>query len=208
MSRQWQLPDNDELEQYAERTHRSLIARLHDWQDQKSWDEFYRSYWRLIYNVATKAGLAPDEAWDVVQETVLSVAKQARRGGYDAQQGSFKNWLWNLTRWRINDQLRKRTGAVDTATDIIDKTADSTDSFSQLWEKEWQENLIKAAAEKVKMQVSPRQFQIFDFYVLKGLPAAEVRRKLGVSLTQVYLAKHRIGSLLRKEISIIQQQGE
>jgi hypothetical protein len=39
-----------------------------------SWQEFFDTYWRLIYTVATKAGLSDAEAQDVVQETVISVA--------------------------------------------------------------------------------------------------------------------------------------
>ena len=101
-------PDEQTLSQYAEHTRKSLIARLENWEDQRTWDEFYRTYWRLIYSVALKAGLREDEAWDVVQETILSIAKQSRKNIYKPEQGSFKLWLWNMTRWRINDQFRKR----------------------------------------------------------------------------------------------------
>jgi RNA polymerase sigma-70 factor (ECF subfamily) len=65
---------------------------------------------------------------------------------------------------------------------------------------------MKAALERVKMRVSPRQFQIFDYNVLQGMNATEVRRKLGVSITRVYLAKHRVGTLLKKEIAYIREQ--
>ena len=75
-----------------------------------------------------------------------------------------------------------------------------------MWEREWQQNVMKAALERVKMRVSPRQFQIFDYNVLQGMNATEVRRKLGVSITQVYLAKHRVGTLLKKEIAYIREQ--
>lgn len=212
----YQLPPENELEQYAARTRRSLIARLHDWQDQRSWDEFYRSYWRLIYSVASKAGLKDDEAWDVVQETVLSVAKQSRERRYDPERGSFKMWLWHITRWRINDRLRLRRTIsapiqtrLETTSEGLENIADiNHENFDTIWEREWQQNVIKAAAERVKMKVSPRQFQIFDYHVLRGMGTAEVRRKLGVSLAQIYLAKHRIGNMLRKEIEYIRQQGE
>lgn len=72
------IPDG-ELEQYAAKTRRSLILRLQDWKDQRSWDEFYRTYWRLIYSVAIRAGLREQEAWDTVQETILTIAKQSRK---------------------------------------------------------------------------------------------------------------------------------
>ncbi len=81
---------------------------MDNWEDQRTWDEFYQTYWRLIYSVAMKAGLRPDEAFDCVQETILSIAKQSKKKLYDPEQGSFKTWLMNMTRWRINDQFRKR----------------------------------------------------------------------------------------------------
>ena len=207
----WKIPDDGELEQYADRTRRSLIARLHDWQDQRSWDEFYRTYWRLIYAVARQAGLRDDEAWDTVQETILTIAKQSRTGGYDPQKGSFKKWLWHITRWRIKDSFKNRlieTAPGDDTTAITD-AADLPDlhseSFERVWEQEWQRNIIKAATERVKMQINPKQFQIFDYCVLRGMSTADVRRRLGVSLAQVYLANHRVGSILRHEIEQLKQ---
>ncbi len=197
-------PPDKELASYETCTHRNLIDKLHDWKDRKSWDEFYRSYRSLIFSDATKAGLSNDEAWDVVQETVLTVAKQMRENRYDPSKGSFKMWLWHITRWRILDRLQQRSPHLpDSATTY--EPAD--EAFSELWETEWQHNILKAATERVKTRVSPRSFQVFDFYVLRGMSTAEVRRKLGVSLAQVYLAKHRVGKLLRQEIEYIKSQG-
>jgi RNA polymerase sigma-70 factor (ECF subfamily) len=48
--------------------------------------------------------------------------------------------------------------------------------------------------------VSPNQYQIFHAYVVKEWDAARVMRELGVSQSQVYLAKHRIGAMLKEEI--------
>src|SRR6266545_4859896 len=86
----------------------SLIGRLKDMDDQQSWQEFFDAYWKLIYAVALKAGLSDAEAQDVVQETVISVAKKMPEFKCDPAAGSFKSWLLTLTRWRIVDQLRKR----------------------------------------------------------------------------------------------------
>jgi len=41
---------------------------------------------------------------------------------------------------------------------------------------------------------------MFELYVLQGWPVREVARLLGVSAGQVYLAKHRVSRLLKKEI--------
>jgi RNA polymerase sigma factor (sigma-70 family) len=198
------------VQAYA-KTRKSLIARLDNWEDQKTWDEFYQTYWKLIYAVAIKAGLRSDEAFDCVQETILSIAKQSKKNIYDPEQGSFKTWLMNMTRWRINDQFRKRkkdTAMVlgewedDRKTAAIDRIEDPQgDVLSRLWDTEWKKNIANAALSRVKAQVSPKQYQIFDCYVIKQWDAKRVQDQLDVSMAQVYLAKHRVGSVLKKELA-------
>jgi RNA polymerase sigma factor (sigma-70 family) len=204
-------------EAYA-KTRKSLIARLDNWEDQRTWDEFYQTYWRLIYSVAIKAGLRPDEAFDCVQETILSIAKQSKRKLYDPAQGSFKTWLMNMTRWRINDQFRKRkkdTAMVggqwedDRKTAIIDRIEDPKgDLLSRLWDVEWKKNVADAALARVKAQVSPKQYQIFDYYVIKQWDAKKVQDHLNVSMAQVYLAKHRVGAVLKRELAKLEEDAE
>src|ERR1041385_4862929 len=90
-------------------TRQSLLSRLKDWGDDASWREFFDLYWRLVYRVAIKAGLNDSEAQEVVQETVLSVAKKIKDGQgfkYDPSK-SFKGWLLQRTHWHIKDHQRR-----------------------------------------------------------------------------------------------------
>jgi DNA-directed RNA polymerase specialized sigma24 family protein len=73
-----------------------------------------------------------------------------------------------------------------------------------IWDEEWEKNLLAAALERVKRQVDPEQFQIFDLYCLEQWPAQKVAGTLGVGVGRVYLAKHRIGRLLKKEIKMLE----
>jgi len=86
-------------------TRASLLERLKDLGDDASWNEFYQTYRELIYSVARKAGLNESEAEEVVQDTVISVAKKMPDFRYDPAEDSFKGWLLTVTRWRILDQL-------------------------------------------------------------------------------------------------------
>ena len=212
-------PDDDEaLASICAKTRKSLIARLDNWEDQKTWDEFYQTYWKLIYAVAIKAGLRSDEAFDCVQETILSIAKQSKKKLYDPEQGSFKSWLMNMTRWRINDQFRKRKKDTASAggewdderkTAVIDRFEDPNGmQLDRVWDNEWRRNMADAALARVKAQVSPKQYQIFDYYVLREWDATKVQKHLGVSMAQVYLAKHRVGSVLKKELEKLRQDGD
>jgi RNA polymerase sigma factor (sigma-70 family) len=198
-------------------TRYSLIGRLRDWEDAGSWQQFFDTYWKLIYSVATRAGLSESEARDVVQETVVGVARQLREGGYDRSRSTFKNWLCLITRRRIIDHLRKRTDPKlrhvsvpeDTSrTDTLAQVADPTPVADQLWDQEWRKNLLDAAIERVRPQVSPKLFQIFDLSVLREMPVSEVRKLLKVNAAQVYLARHRVGALVKQEVKRLKALAE
>src|SRR5438094_7182452 len=61
----------------------SLLGRLKDWQDQAGWQEFFDTYWKLIYGVARQSSLNDAEAQDVVQETMASVARHMPKFVYN-----------------------------------------------------------------------------------------------------------------------------
>jgi len=195
-------------------TRQSLLARMKDWSDQVSWQDFFHTYWRLIYGVALKAGLSATEAEEVVQETVLSVAKKINEFKNDPALGSFKSWLMLITRRRIADQFRKRppaaahfaTRADETArTSTIERMPDPASlDLDKVWEEHWQKNLMDAAMENVKRQVSAKQFLLFYQQVVKEWPAAKVAEKYDVSLAQVYMARYRVARLVKKEARKLQ----
>jgi RNA polymerase sigma factor (sigma-70 family) len=197
-------------------TRYSLLSRLQNWDDSESWKDFFDTYWRLIYSVAIKSGLTETEAQDVVQETIISVAKDIQKFKRDRGLGSFKGWLRNLTRWRIADQLRKRTAGGwqgttaddhETGTLGMVEIADPTGSgLETVWDDEWQANLLEAAMERVKHRVKEEHYQMFDLYVVKGWPVNRVAELLGVSVARVYLAKHRVSTMIKKEIRLLEKK--
>ncbi|MGA2863283.1 MAG: sigma-70 family RNA polymerase sigma factor [Verrucomicrobiota bacterium] len=199
-------------------TRQSLLSRLKDWDDHESWKVFFDTYWRLIYNAALKAGLSDAEAQDVVQETLISVSRSMPNFHYDPRRGSFKTWLMRLTGWRIKRQLEKRAplkrsmnqsanrgSRTSTGTGTLEKIPDPAEpALEALWDEEWERNLMAAALERVKKRVDPKQYQIFDYCVLKTLPVSRVVRALNVNRGRVYLAKHRISKLIKQEITRLQ----
>jgi RNA polymerase sigma factor (sigma-70 family) len=195
-------------------TRTSLLRRLKQWEDQESWRDFFDTYWKLIYSAAVKAGLNDAEAQDVVQDTVIAVAKKIEDFKYDPALDSFKGWLLYLTRKRIALHYRKRerdrggpardSEARAVAAELERIPDPAGVDLEAIWDEEWERNLTDAALARVKQQVNPQQFQMFNFYVLKQWPVKEVAKTLGVTVAQVYLAKHRISALAKKEVKRLQ----
>ncbi len=195
-------------------TRATLIKRLKDWEDQASWQEFFDIYWKLIYGVARKAGLTDDEAQEVVQETLVSVSKHMPKFDYDPNIGSFKGWLLTMTRWRIIGQFRKRNPAQqqpppeeEGRTRMIDKVPDPAgDGLDEMWEREWQTNLLEAATANVRKSMDPQKYQIFDLYVNKGCSPEQVASQFGVSANLVYVTKHRVTEAIKSEVARLESE--
>ena len=197
-------------------TRASLIQRLKNWEDQASWQEFFETYCRLIYGVAVKRGLTKTEAQEVVQETMISVAKHMPTFKYDPAIGSFKTWLLNMTRWRIADQVRKRLplAAVQENQDEVlleeyenlGAANEVSPDLEKIWDAEWDKNLLEVAVSKARRRLDPQQYQIFDFYVNKAWAAEKVAKTLGISVNQVYLAKHRVTEMIMLEVERLKKE--
>jgi RNA polymerase sigma factor (sigma-70 family) len=203
-------------------TRPSLLNRLKTGDDPASWREFYHTYGGLIRFFAEKAGLTADEAEEVVQETAIGVARRLPEFVYDPKVCRFKTWLLNLTRWRIQDQLRRRKAVgrvhepygadkrqvqlepgstLNDGTATIERVPDPrVPDFGAEWDSAWEKNLLTQALERVRERIDERQFQVFDLCITKGWPAADVAQTLGISLARVYLIKHRVAAKVKNEV--------
>jgi RNA polymerase sigma factor (sigma-70 family) len=198
-------------------TRKSLLGRLKDFEDNESWRNFFDTYWRLIYGFAIQRGLNHEEAQEVVQETVVAVAKSIGKFNYDPQVCAFKTWLLGVTRSKIANQFARRARHMAVAsvppdgssgTGLLERIPDEQGAqWDKVWDEEWQKNLMDAAVQRVKRQVSIEQYQMFDLFVIKKWPAGEVAKTLGVTIGHVYVAKHRISKLVRNEVEMLQAKG-
>ncbi len=198
-------------------TRQSLLSRLRDVQDQEGWHEFFDTYWRLVHRVARKSGLADAEAQDVVQETFIYLSRRMVRFRYDGARGSFKSWLRVVTRSRISVRRRSENRQQPLIREPLPADDDASweaipdpagDAFDQEWQREWEDHLMATAQRRVRAKVSSQQLLIFRLATVGALPLGQVAKKLGVSVPQVYLARHRVGKLLKAEVERLRRETE
>lgn len=197
-------------------TRRTLISRLRDWEDKESWEEFFETYWRLIFSVALKAGLTNTEAEEVVQETVISVAKKMDSFQYDPERCSFKGWLRHVTRLRILDQFRKRKpdfyrgdfrrDEERDGTATVDRIIDPSDDLEHIWDREWDLHIVEITMARVKPKISAEHFQLFYMSVIENRSCRDVARLLGTTAAQVYVVRHRVRKLAEQERKALEKE--
>jgi len=199
-------------------TRKSLLERLRDLENDAAWQEFFDTYWKLIYAAAIKNGLSDSEAEEVVQETVIGIARKMESFRYEPEKCSFKGWLMHVTRRRIIDHLRKRqiqaqfrpissSNGDSTETDTVFQMPDTAaeEAFAGIWDGEWQKNLVDAAMQRVRQKTKAEHYQIFHLHSVKNMPARDIAQLLGISATKVYVVSHRVARTIRREAQKIEK---
>jgi RNA polymerase sigma factor (sigma-70 family) len=205
-------PANDSL-----LTRRTLLSRLRNLDDQESWRTFFDLYWRLLYNVARKSGLDDADAQEIVQDTVIAVARKMPEFRYDPARGTFRQWLLRITRRRIIDHLRRiyrQSPKAEVALESLDEDEEyataaideNASAIEAAWNEEWEKSTFDAALACVRTSINPRHFQVFDYCVLKEWPASKVAATLGLNAAQVYLAKHRVAQAMKRAVRRINKE--
>lgn len=192
------------------KTRWTLVKRLKDLDDSKSWTTFYDTYANLIYGFALKAGLNHTEAQEALQETVIEVSKRIPRFHAERKSGSFKSWLCKLASWKIGDQFKKRrrnqrltaNGTTETESNPfeLDTFVDPSTSseLERLWVSEWENHLIYRTLAALDRQVPTEHYQIFLLLVRDEAAPASVAESFGYSVSRIYVIKHRISKRFAK----------
>jgi len=190
-------------------TRASLLARLGDMHDQAAWRQFVELYGGLVYSFARKHGLQDADAADLTQEVFLAVAAGEGPQSYDPRLGSFRGWLYGLTRNKIGKFLERRrnqpVGVGDSnAQQRLNEEPDPEPGLDDAWEQEFQRQLFRVASGQIQNHFAPTTWQAFWQTAVEGKSGADVARELGLSVGAVYVARSRVLARLAEEIKRLQ----
>ena len=189
-------------------TRRSLLIRVRDTEDHTAWQEFVAIYAPLIHAYAMRRGLQDADAADVAQQVLQSIARAIPGFEYDPKKGTFRGWLFTITRNHLlksfQQHRRTPTATGDTAfQDTLNQQEDAA-SDEELWNLEHERQLFQWATEKVRVDFKESTWNAFWGVAVEGKPASEVAETLEMSTGAVYIAKSRVMARLREEIEAIE----
>jgi RNA polymerase sigma factor (sigma-70 family) len=190
-------------------TRASLLVRLRDTSDGEAWQEFVHLYAPVIYAFARKRGLQDADAADLMQEVLRSVSSAVPRLEYDPVRGTFRGWLFTVTRNKVFNFLessgRRVQGSGDSRVQQrLEQHADAAGDQSGDWEADYQRALAAQAMERVKGEFQTATWEAFRQTALEGRTPAQAAARVGLSVGAVYVAKSRVIARLREEIQRLQ----
>jgi len=191
-------------------TRASLLVQLRDGANDGAWREFTNLYGPVIYGFARKRGLQDADAADLMQDVLRSISAAIDRLDYDRSRGTFRGWLFTITRNKVYNFLSARRirpqGSGDTATNRMLASQPDTSDGSETWEVEYRRRLASLAMDHIKSEFQPNTWQAFWLTAVEGLPVAEVAQQVAMTAGAIYVAKSRVLARLKEEVEQMRRQ--
>jgi RNA polymerase sigma-70 factor (ECF subfamily) len=191
----------------------TLLHRLRDGKDADAWREFIRLYGPVVYGFARNRGLQDADAADLMQEVLRSVARNADKMEYDPKRGTFRGWLYTVTRNKIYNFLngqknRPRASGDSAAHERLDAVPDRAEDPDSDWDLEYQRRLSAKAMDRVRHEFHKATWEAFWRTAVDGRSAGDVGVELKMTTGAVYVAKSRVLARLRDEVRRIEAEAE
>jgi RNA polymerase sigma-70 factor (ECF subfamily) len=182
-------------------TRQSLLIRLRNTNDHVAWQEFVSVYAPLIHAYGMRHGLQDADAADVAQKVLQTVVRSIRTFVYDRSKGSFRGWLFTVTRNHLLKVLeqQKRQPMMVGDTRLQDALA-RRDDDRKAWDREHERQLFLWAADKTQVDFKDSTWRAFWAVAVEGKLASDVAKELQLSTGAVYIAKSRVTARIRQLI--------
>jgi RNA polymerase sigma factor (sigma-70 family) len=193
-------------------TRASLLVQIHDGANHAAWQEFVNLYGPVVYGFARKRGLQDADAADLMQDVLRSIATAIGRLDYDRKQGTFRGWLFTITRNKVFNFLSARRirpqASGDSTTNRLLAEEPSGSDASEAWELEYQRRVAGLAMERVKGEFQENTWRAFWLTAVEGVAVGDVATQVGMSPGAIYVAKSRVLARLKEEVEAMRQQEE
>jgi RNA polymerase sigma-70 factor (ECF subfamily) len=191
-------------------TRASLLVRIQDPRDAEAWRQFFDLYAPVVYGFARKRGLQDADAADLMQDVLRSVAGAAGRLNYDPAKGTFRGWLFTITRNKVfnflDKQRRHARGSGDSGAMHRLEEQPAPESDRDEFDRDYERRRFAWAAERIKDEFHDATWKAFWLTAVDGKDAKEAGSKLKMSPGAVYVAKSRVIARLREEIESLEER--
>ncbi len=191
------------------KTRPSLLLRVRSMEDERSWNEFFELYGPLVLRYLRYRGISADDALDLSQDVLLIVARRIKTFEYDESR-SFRGWLRKVAENRVKrhfrTNLRRPHGAGGTTHQQVVEQLPSLDDEQAKWiEDQWRQRRLEMAAKRVRSEVTPQTWRIFELRYYEQKSSEQVAEALGMKVGAAYTAYCRVLQRLRKTVEEIDE---
>ena len=97
------------------KTRETLLFRVKNQRDEKSWNEFVSYYKNYIYIVSRNMNLEHHDAEDILQRVLLKLWEKLPEFEYSTKKGTFRSFLCTIIRNMAIDLIKKKSRMMEEA---------------------------------------------------------------------------------------------
>ncbi len=189
----------------SSQTRASLISRVRQ-QDVNAWRELVELYGPLIAHWCYRLELDSHASADCVQEVFSSLYRALPNYAAQKSHGSFRSWLWTITRNKVRDHLRRQRQQAAPAggswallhllklpapPEVAEEEPSSIDEL---------QSLVSRAMEQIRSEFEPRTMQIFVRNVIDQVATDIVAEEFAIKPAGVRQIRSRVLRRLRQQL--------
>ena len=192
-------------------TRHTLLLRVINDKDEKSWEEFVYYYKKFIYLLTRRLGLGHHDGEEIVQQVLTQLWKKLPE--FEYKSGSrFRSFLYTMTYNFVMNLHKKSQSEQKRIEKAIDLEAwnpelSPKNEISSRIEKEWKKYLSNLAFDNVKEKFSENVIRVFE-QVNKGVPVSQISEDEEMPSNTVFVYTNRVTKKLKEEILRLKQELE
>jgi RNA polymerase sigma-70 factor (ECF subfamily) len=182
----------------------SLLERACGPTSHEAFRRLAEMYSPLLRKWTERLDISAVDADDLVQEVLISVARELPKFNHSGQTGAFRAWLRRMLLNRVRDFWRSRNyrpAALGGSTwsQQIEQLEDDTSRASREWNLEHDRHVLARLMDEIRPRFEPKTWEAFYRQVFGEERADTVAAELEMPLNSVYVARSRVLSALRRE---------
>jgi len=186
-------------------TRQTLIAKIRNQHDDKSWEEFVYFYERYIFVVVNKMGVSYDNCEDLVQRVLLALWEKLPDFEYMPDKCKFRTWMNKIIKHVVISYFRKsQRHQNDIKRAALQHINDKVEDFDlpdiyEVAETEWKVHVSNLAWENIKDEFTGKAADCFLMFS-EGKGIEDICDELDIKKNTAYVFRNRVQEKLHKEI--------
>ena len=182
-------------------TQATLIARVMNQYDDKSWSEFDEIYRKYIVAVIISMGVSYNDADDLAQKILLTLWKKLPKFDYQPGKCKFRTFMTKITRDLVYNFFRdsnRYSKKLENSKEENQLSHEEPDIYS-IAERKWKVHIYNMAMDNIKRSFSETSIQCFEMFN-EGCSMEEISKKLNMKPNTCYVQRKRVLERLNREI--------
>ena len=186
-------------------TRYTLLQRLQNPNNEKSWEEFVTYYRPYIFVIIKRFNVGIQDSEELLQDVLVKIWKNISIFDPAKFECRFRTWLSVMIRNTVFNFFKSKSSKNSQNNvnydDIIGKLELISDAeINEIAEKEWRNYIAKMAWQNLKANFNEVTRKIFEESMLSDIENSKLAEKYDVSESSVRVFKMRVRKAMHKEI--------